>query len=421
MTVGSSSDRAGRLRNRLNISIMLALGELKATETTKDVIKFLEAGEPTLREAAIRSLGVMGDPAAVDALAKVAKTDREPFLRKIAIEALGNLGDPRAIPPLIETLYIEMPGVSFYYEARHSLIQLGRAAIPDLVKTLERKNLAVEGIRLINGDKIGEGAIEAKAASVLGYLHATETEGLIVSVLETLYKKYEASEERLFASVPGAIIEMCYSLGNMGTPAAAKGVQPVTQSEQIPVRLAAIEALTQIGDRTVMKSLLTVAKKGNKDARHAAIIALSRLGTGDDIKDYDALAKVGDKEVSAADMAELVRAERVRLVAAQTCKKDVSCWRQKLKDNDTRVRDKAAWELGWIGNKDANVDLIGALDDDDGGVRMASVMSLARIGNADVEELQAVHARYANKLEWAGINQELGRFIARLKSEQRKK
>jgi HEAT repeat protein len=422
MTVGSSTDRAGRLRTRLNIAVLRALGQLEATSATQDVVKFLQAGESTLREAAIRSLGDIGDPGGVEPLSKIAKTDREPFLRKIAIEALGHLGDPRAIPTLIDMLYIEMPGVSFYYEARHSLIQMGRAAVPDLIKTLERKNTSVEGIRLLNGDKIGEGAIVAKAASVLGYLHAMEAEATIIKVVGDLYQRYEKDpEERFFASVPGAIIEMCYSLGNYGTPAAAKGVMPVTTAREIPVRLAAIEAITQIGDRSMIKPLLAAAKKGNKDARAAAIVAISRLGQPEDLKDYDALAKAGDKEVPAADMAEIVKAERVRLTAAQECKKDASCWRQKLKDQDTRVRDKAAWELGWIGNKDANVDLIAALDDDDGGVRMAAVMSLSRIGGADVEELQAVHSRYASKLEWAGINQELGRLIARLRSEQRKK
>ena len=96
--------------------------------------------------------------------------------------ALGKLGSAEAVAPLIVALYQELPGVSFYLEARQALIEVGPAAIPALLETLERKNKAVEAVRLTDGQPIAEGAIEGKAAFALGILRAKEAEEKLASV-----------------------------------------------------------------------------------------------------------------------------------------------------------------------------------------------------------------------------------------------
>lgn len=420
--VGSGRDRASRTKNRININSVRALAMLGAKENADRVIQLLDAGEATVREAAIESLGKLGNFEGTEPLVKLALNDRQPFLRKTAIKALGNLGDPKAVPALIQTLFIEVPGISFYNEARFALIQIGKPATPALIKTLERKNKEVEDIRLGGGAKIGEGAIEAKAASVLGYIGAKKAEKQMVDALNTLHGRFKKrASAPVYASVPGAIIELCYSLGNLGTPAAAKALMPLAgaawDADSGPIRLAASEALTQIGDRAAVKLMLKAAKTGDVPGRRASLAAAARLGDASHLAAFNGLAKVGGKGVPAKVMAKVVKQEAVRLLAAKDCKSDVACWTGKLDDTNPKVRDKAAWELGWLGKKESTAALLKAAEDSDAVVRMAAVLSLGRIGGTDKDKLQKIYDTWAKKLDYQGVNQELLRLIARLSSD----
>ncbi|MEE8408404.1 MAG: HEAT repeat domain-containing protein [Myxococcota bacterium] len=419
--VGSGRDRASRNKNRININAVRALAMLGAKENADRVIKLLGAGEATVREAAIQSLGRLGNAEGTKPLIKVVLNDRQPFLRKTAIKALGDLGDPKAVPTLIKMLFIEVPGISFYNEARFALIQIGKPAAPELIKTLERKNRQVEGITLGGGANIGEGAIEAKAASVLGYLGAKQAEGQMINALNKLYARFKKrASAPVYASVPGAIIELCYALGNLGTPAAAKALAPLAGAEwevdSGPIRLAAGEALTQIGDRSAVTAMLKAAKTGDVPGRRAALAAAGRLGDASNLAAFKALAKVGGKGVPVKVMAKVVKQEAVRLEAAKECKTDLACWTDRLDDTNPKVRDKAAWELGWLGKKEAMPALLKAAEDSNAIVRMAAVLSLGRIGDVDKDKLQHIYDTWAKKLDYQGVNQELLRLIARLSS-----
>ena len=420
---GTGRDRITRNKNRTNVNVVRALAMLEATEATDTMIRLLDTHEAAVREATITSLGKLGDPKAIDALVEVAKNDKEPFLRKTAIQALGDIADPAAVPTLIKMLFVEVPGISFYNEARYSLIQIGDAAIPGLMRTLARQNKAVESITLADGRPIGEGAIEAKTGSVLGYLKAAEAEKPIIDALNRLYRVYSKAmkaDRAVFASVPGAIRELCYAVGNLGTQGAVKTLLPIASDPDESVRETAADALTQIGDRSVVPSMLVASRSGSATARRFAMQTASRLGQGSDLGAFDALKKAGDKKVKPALMKKLVERERVRLVVAKECAGKVSCWRVKLKDPNVRVRDKAAWEIGYLGGKDALGDLITALEDDSAVVRMAAVLSIGRLGGADADELEGIHDKYAKKLDYVGVNLELKRLIARLKAEARK-
>jgi HEAT repeat protein len=116
----------------------------------------------------------------------------------------------------------------------------------------------------------------------------------------------------------------------------------------------------------------------------------------------------------------MVGEERARLVAAKTCKKDVTCWRQMLTDPDARVRDKAAWELGWIGAKEVLDDLLKAAKDADPTVRMAGVLSMRRVNDADLTKLWPLYEEWTKKLDYQGANLELRRYIAFLQSQKKK-
>src|SRR5256885_1572356 len=60
-----------------------------------------------VRLAAVNSLGQLGDPAAIAALAKAMKEDTDSRVREAAAWALGQIDDNRAVPHLLEALKSE--------------------------------------------------------------------------------------------------------------------------------------------------------------------------------------------------------------------------------------------------------------------------------------------------------------------------
>ena len=244
-----------RAKNRTNLNIAKAMGNLKAESGVDALIRLTTMPDLNTREAAMRAIGKIGSKTGTDTLIKIATNETQPFLRKTAIMALGDLRDEKAIPVLIESLFQELPGTSFYYEARHSLLQIGDATIPALIETLERKNKAVEAIRLPSGVNIVEGAIEGKAAFVLGSLRAQQAEQQMLAALKTYYGKYQNRASGISASVPGAVAEIAYSLGNLGTEASVKSLSAVANETDPNLRIAATEALTYIGASSAVSAI----------------------------------------------------------------------------------------------------------------------------------------------------------------------
>jgi HEAT repeat protein len=209
----AATDTHARVKVRTNVNVARALAMLKATEATDKVLLLLQSPSPTVREAAILALGDLNDKRATDPLMQVAKTENQAYLRKVAVISLGKLHDPKAAGTLIQLLFVELPGVSFYNEARQALVLLGEPAIPELLQTLKRQNADVENLRQTDGSPLAEGAIEAKAASILGTLHAHQAAPFIVEALSKLYKRFSTSKENtVYASVPAGVVEMSYAL-----------------------------------------------------------------------------------------------------------------------------------------------------------------------------------------------------------------
>ncbi|MBJ80024.1 MAG: hypothetical protein CMH60_01780 [Myxococcales bacterium] len=409
--VGSGRDRKSQIKNRTNMNIARALGMLKAKEGTQPLMNLLATAAPAAKEQIIRALGKIQDPAATDSLVQTALYDAEPFLRKTAIQALGDLGDPKAADALIEMLYVEVPGISFYNEARFSLVQLGPSIAPKLLTTLKRENAKVEKIRLPSGGTIAEGAIEAKAGVVLGLLRVTEAESAILGVLNGLYKKFQnRTREPIFASIPGAIIELCFALGNMGTGNAVKTLEKLAADTDFNIRQAAVEALVEAGAKGSATKLLDYAKSGEGNAQKVAMVGATQLGEAQNLSALEALA-AKNKTLEAA-----IGKEKVRLVAAQECGAKAECWQTKLGDANYRVREKAALELGWLNANNALADLVKSVGDEQAAVRIAAIQSLHRLKQGDVKKLKEIYKASKSKIEFNRANHALKRLIAQLEN-----
>ena len=417
LKVGAGRDKLSRIRNRTNRNIARALALLKAKDAAPQLMPLLTAPELKTVEAVMHALGHLGDPRATEALIERVLTEPQPFIRKTAIQSLGDLGDPKAVPALTQALYFEVPGISFYNEAGYSLIQMGDAAIPHLVKTLKRENKEVEEIRMSNGDPIAEGAIEAKATFVLSALRATKTEADVLTVLDKLYGEFAASsiDNPIHASVPGAIITMTYAIANLGTAKSGTLLKKIVLDEDARVRMAAAESLAALGIKDAVPTLFTAVKSGDLTARQAAVVAISRLGNESNIAAFKAIPTSAPKAAVPA-CTKMVAAEISRLEAAKECKKDVACWVTKLEDKSRKVRERAAYELGWAGSKENLPALYKAAEDDDPDARMAATIALGQLDGVDHTKLQAIHDKWKTKIDYRLANNELKQMIARLKA-----
>jgi hypothetical protein len=114
--------------------------------------------DSAVREDAVRALGEIGDPQAVEHLFMVM---REPELRTVAVEALGRIGDRRAVPILIDVVTGTSPpkvtrtvagcGDQWNEEAitqgaaARALGRIGdERAIPPLIASLDRTHTRAE-------------------------------------------------------------------------------------------------------------------------------------------------------------------------------------------------------------------------------------------------------------------------------------
>ena len=202
--------------------------------------------------------------------------------------ALGKVGGKDAVAPLIVALYQELPGVSFYLEARQALVEVGPIAVPALLETLDRKNQAVEAVRLTDGQPIAEGAIEGKAAFVLGILRSKEAEAKLSSSATDFYTKFK-KDESVFASIPGAVSEIAYALGYIGGDKARAAVERIVSDANPNLRIAGAESLVEMGAKSSAGLLSKIAASGSGDQK-SVVDALSMLGSSADAKALETIA-----------------------------------------------------------------------------------------------------------------------------------
>jgi len=420
--VGTGSDKRTRWRNRKNLNIARAMALLGADDeaTVEALVRLLKVPDLSTREGVLRALGILGNHLATEAIVGVAKKSSHPFIRKVAIMALGDLGDPSAVGTLIQGLFIELPGTSFYYEARQSLIQIGEPAVEPLLKAFRRQDPAVEAIRLPSGMAIAEAAVEGKTAFVLGALKAPAAVVPIASTLERLLRQLssQSSDSAVFASLPGAIVEMSFALGMLGDERGASSLLKVAKSDDANMRGAATEALVTLGARGAAAKLLPLCNSGSAGAKRAAIKAVGLLGG-----DAEAVAITALKD---ADSVALTNAKQ-QLVAAKACGDDLSCWTAKLGDKIAPVRERAAYELGWrsagsVGNDAASrtgtvASLVKAAEDDNASVRVAAIASLdllSKQSDTHLATLAASAEKWSAKIEYKAANAAIDRLLARL-------
>jgi HEAT repeat protein len=289
----------------------------------------------------VDALGLVGDPAAIEALSAVVRSPAvEPVTAQHALLSLGRIGDAKAAPVVLRSLFEARAGVSFFPQAAMAAVQLGKPMVAPLLVVLEGKDAELEAWAKDAG--VVQGALYAKAAQLLGEIGGPDAVPGLISRLS-----YRDADESLQMLVRVIAAE---ALGRLRARTAVQPIADLLAREADPVaRLRYCEALARIGDPAALPALRAAAAKGDWDDRAGALEALSRLGAGTDaelVQQAAAAAACTDDCPRARDAA--VVAMKARLAAAGACT-DVRCWAGKLADPSAAIRDRAALEVGRAG------------------------------------------------------------------------
>ncbi len=280
---------AGLLTNaQFSHSARYALESMPTAKAGKALIEALPMTSGLLQVGIINSLAVRGESAAVPALGKLLSGSDE-TVEVASAEALGRIGGPKAVKMLQadiakSTNPLHDAEVDGILTCANHLLDAGKqgealklfrglyttekpdrvrvAAFRGVILASGRQGAALATDAIANGDA----ASQAAALLVVGQLKGAETTKVLAELLG-----------RTNLPVQLALVEC---LAQRGDPAALPAVVKQTSSDDPNLRLAAIKALSRLGDDSVAQLLAEKAATGVDAERKVARQALVDLNRG---------------------------------------------------------------------------------------------------------------------------------------------
>ena len=338
------------------------LGEMKATDAVDKLIAAADKQLPiksranAARLAAIRALVKIGDKKAVPTLTKIvtSSADEQDFLlNQRAALGLAELRDPSTVQALLKGLFMTGRGTDIFSECRLGLVRIGQPSIDPLIELFQEKNTEIR--EMAKEQQFRPGIVVHKAAYLLGDLRA---EKAVPHLIAGLTKPRRGEDFNEHAT-------MAISLGQIGTREAVDALMAIVRNPKADVglRASAADALYMSGDKRAVPVLLEVAQSGYvvvggqkaSDLRANAAIDLSRIAGPETLPAFKALA---DKETEVQG----VFGEAMdRLQVAKACEGNLACFGKTLSDPSPARAEKAAFAIGFSGDKAGIPLLLGAL------------------------------------------------------------
>jgi HEAT repeat protein len=338
------------------------LGDMKAVDAVDKLIAAAEKELPVksrannAKLAAMRALVRIGDKRAVPTLVKVLTTsaDEQDFvLNQKAALGLAELRDPASIPALLKGLFMTGRGADIFQECRLGLVRIGAPAIPPVLELFQDRNADIRA--MAQTLKFKAGIVPYKAAYLLGDLRAVQAVPVMTAYLKGKPKGEEFNEH-------SAIV---IALGQIGTPAAVDALIAIAKDGKADpkLRLSATDALYMSGDRRAVPTLMDLAKSGYvtidgtkaSDLRANAAIDLARIAGAEH---YAAFSALVEKETEAQGM---FGEALDRMHVAKECQDKLPCLGKALTDPSWTRAEKAAFAIGFSGDKAGIPMLLGAL------------------------------------------------------------
>lgn len=405
-----------RENDRINEKILGALAAMREESAKPAIIKLLSSTSAPVLAAAVKAEKVFQDRDAVDALIAIIKNDNlSKAIRSDAISVLGEIRDPKAVPALVRAMYIERQG-TVYPEANEALQKIGKAAVPELIKTLMGKNEEVRQIAERSNFIVG--AVEGKAAETLGDICDLSAEGALMSIIK--------SEE----DNPIAKSKAAFALGRMQSKKAAPLMAKLAEEEEDPsVRAHYLLALNLIGERSVIPQLVKAEKKPDlekykkegatqqeldilRKGREEVVKTIARLATEKDVAHYEKVKK----EEKHPDISRVIQEYAVMIDVASDCKQDFNCYKGRLSDPNRIIREKAAYMIGRIDSEEAVNALMGLLGvEKDNDVKFAVLQGLFNFSGKYYKTMLPVIEQKVAELKDDILKNDLNRLLLRLK------
>jgi HEAT repeat protein len=310
--IGKVGDSAPEVRR----AVVRALGELGDARAASALVLALRDSVAAVRVEALTALGRLGAQEAVLAITPLLEERAAPDVRVAALAALGKIGSEPAVRALIKSLANE-DAAAKSSSVRDALEASGSRAVVPLLAALEQfgsPNVA-SGAALVLGSMKAAGAGPAivramqkgslaayaglRALSLLGDPATLPTvlellsdtnqmvrrqAVLTVTALLDPARRDGRAVEPLLASLrdPRSSIEereeLTRALGKTGAPRAIEILQPLVNAKSLVLRIAAIDALGDIGPGGQDTELLRALGDDNAGVRLHAALALSLAG-----------------------------------------------------------------------------------------------------------------------------------------------
>ena len=291
-------------------------------------------------------------------------TDPEVEVRQEATAILGELRDVRTVPALIRALSDQNESVQ-------------ETAIAAIKRLDDRSAIAALVSKLSDGTP----TIQWRAAQTLKSLGWRPK-----TVLEQIYYLIATGEirqlpafgtdavkplaEMLRTATPEKKVAAANALGEIGDPVVFKPLQSLLRDTEPVVRSAAIYALEQAGCRDCLPALITALRDSARNVRLTAAQVLGSLGDVQSVEPLIKLLDDRDWEIRRAALDSLGKLGDTRAFPSVA---------RRLDDKDQEVREGAANALGRVGNETIVEKLVMTLVDAHGGVRQAAARALAKI------------------------------------------
>jgi len=231
------------------------------------VYDLLHDKDPLIRTGAVRILGLMGKPEAIDALVEAAK-DPDQDVRRAAIAALGSIKDPRTVAPLIAALKD-----SYWFARSEAANALGQEhdghAVKALLDTVTDPDSTVES--------------------------SAETALLLLCRGPGAAAPADDFVSRLNDPQPKVVLISAVCLAILKDSRAIPVLLKLTASPDLTTRLDAVKGLGEAGDPSVIPTLRQTLKDPDVNMRGWSIIGLGNL------KDQGSLADLRAIEADASE------------------------------------------------------------------------------------------------------------------------
>ncbi|MDH4198504.1 MAG: HEAT repeat domain-containing protein, partial [Candidatus Aminicenantes bacterium] len=380
-----------------------ALGKLHAHQSTPFLLELLCDSYWTVRAGAAEALGFIGDRVAIEplvlgiqdnvggvrdqaaaAIVRIGKAatipllnalarERDKFALRAILRCLGLIGDPKAVPALIVQLR------SSYFIVRQvavaALIGFGPSVVNLLLPTLSFNRSDIEPFKKDACD-IKHPELQLRAIKALGGLEDHRAVLLLKELVEKGLPDIQEAAMQALSQIGCASWGRCCALrvlGEVGEPSLVSSLLPSLKDNSPTVRLEAVRALGKIGGREAVARLVHLAAKdGAEFIRVETIRLLRTAGVGQSGVSEVALRSLKDESRE-------VRCEAARLLGLFQDRKTILPLLDAMADKHWSVRESAENALLNFGAQ-AVRPLAEALESDSWTLRFRAARLLGEVG-----------------------------------------